>query len=84
MAFLAKDLSVISYANGFTLWHYASQDSQQTIVATNYFVAANDMLRNGDMILVNSDIAGTIGCQMLAVSKVSKSNVEVALFASTS
>ncbi len=26
MAFQTKDLSVLAYANGFTLWHYTTAD----------------------------------------------------------
>ncbi len=26
MAFQTKDLSVLAYANGFTLWHYTTDD----------------------------------------------------------
>ncbi|MFK7866500.1 MAG: hypothetical protein AB8B77_03575 [Alphaproteobacteria bacterium] len=82
MAFQSKNLSVISYANGFTLWHYASLDTGATMLEENYFGGASDALRSGDMILVNSDIANAIGCQMLAVSESLKSTVEVKPFAS--
>lgn len=27
MSFIARDLSVLAYANGFTLWHYRTRDS---------------------------------------------------------
>ena len=38
MAFQNKNLSVIAYANGFTLWQYASnEDSLTKIINDNYF-----------------------------------------------
>ena len=27
MAYLSKNLSVLAYANGFTLWHYTTADT---------------------------------------------------------
>ena len=32
MAFSSKNLSVINYANGWTMWHYASNDSIEKII----------------------------------------------------
>jgi hypothetical protein len=49
----ANELSVLSYANGFTLWHYRTPDRFRTLFAEGYFNDAFDMLRAGDMILVN-------------------------------
>lgn len=53
MAFASKDLSVLAYANGFTLWHYASPDADAAVAASGYFNGAADMLRVGDLILAN-------------------------------
>ena len=36
MAFQNKNLSVIAYANGFTLWHYAAKEAMSTISAAGY------------------------------------------------
>lgn len=54
MAYQAKDLSVLAYANGFTLWHYASPDDGPAVAASGYFNGAADMLRVGDLILANT------------------------------
>lgn len=54
MAYASKDLSVLAYANGFTLWHYATADRAADVAAGGYFNAAGDLLRTGDMILLNS------------------------------
>ncbi|HEY0835129.1 MAG TPA: hypothetical protein VGE72_14590 [Azospirillum sp.] len=54
MAFLSKDLSVLAYANGFTLWHYVTGDAHGDVDTAGYFNGAADMLRAGDMILANT------------------------------
>lgn len=54
MSFASNSLSVLAYANGFTMWHYRSQDLSKTINAENYFNAATNMVRVGDQIHVNA------------------------------
>lgn len=56
MAFAPKDLSVLAYANGFTLWHYASPDADTAIDGSGYFNHAADMLRVGDLIMANTAV----------------------------
>lgn len=55
MAFDAAELSVLAYANGFTLWHYRTADPAESVLADGlgYFAAANELLRAGDRIMVN-------------------------------
>jgi len=60
MAFSPKNLSVLAYANGFTLWHYLTTDAASTVDDRGYFNDAADMLRSGDMILLNSSSGGSI------------------------
>lgn len=55
----AKNLSVLAYANGFTLWHYVTTDTADHVGAGDYFKRASDMLRVGDMIIANLDTDGT-------------------------
>ncbi|GIK98018.1 MAG: hypothetical protein BroJett029_22270 [Alphaproteobacteria bacterium] len=54
MAFSARELSVLAYANGFTLWHYRSADPSDELLAPapGYFAAADELLRPGDQILL--------------------------------
>lgn len=59
MAFAARNLSVLSYANGFTLWHYTTTDNNTAVTAASYFNTASDMLRKGDLIIANVDTGGT-------------------------
>ncbi len=54
MAFTSADLSVLAYANGFTLWHYKSAgDTNGVMAGAGYFNAAADLLRAGDMLALN-------------------------------
>lgn len=59
MAYSSKALSVLGYANGFTLWHYATPDAAATVDGDGYFNAAAEMLRAGDFILANTGQGGT-------------------------
>jgi hypothetical protein len=60
MAFVTRNISVLAYANGFTLWHYVSPDKMAAIREPSYFNGA-EYLRKGDMVLVNSgDVSGTL------------------------
>lgn len=58
MAYQSKDLSVLAYANGFTLWHYTTPDLPTDVDTEGYFNSASDMVRVGDMILANADTDG--------------------------
>jgi hypothetical protein len=58
MAFAPKDLSVLAYANGFTLWHYTTADAHETVRKSGYFTKAGHMLRVGDMIMLNAGTGG--------------------------
>jgi hypothetical protein len=65
MAFAIRGLSVLAYANGFTLWHYkAGDDPSADIAARNFFADASDMMAAGDMVMVS----GSHGCGMLAIA----------------
>ncbi len=57
MAFASKDLSVLAYANNFTLWHYTTFDS--AVTGGGYFNTAAAMLRVNDLIIANIDTDGT-------------------------
>lgn len=53
MAFQNKNLSVIAYANGFTLWHYAANETMATITASGYFNIVKTLINTGDVIIIN-------------------------------
>jgi hypothetical protein len=55
MPFEIRNLSVLDYTNGFTLWHYKSiKDTKQQIGGANYFAPGADMLSDGNMIIFNA------------------------------
>ena len=67
MAFAVRDLSVLAYANGFTLWHHkAGKACVNDAGEDNYFADASDMMAAGDMILVSGLGGGRILCVALA------------------
>lgn len=78
MTFAARNLSVLSYANGFTLWHYTSADNNAAVTGSNYFNDAADMLRKGDLIVANIDTGGTQANKLLFVASVTGGVVTVA------
>jgi hypothetical protein len=59
--FVARELSILAYANGFTLWHYRTNDKPDLVLSsecgnpdyTGYFAPACDLLRRGDQITVS-------------------------------
>ena len=54
MAFQNKNLSVIAYANGFTLWHYSAAETMTTITKTGYFNDVKSLMNIGDVIIINA------------------------------
>jgi hypothetical protein len=71
MAFAIRNLSVLAYAQGFTLWHYRANvptldatltlaASAEQIAAPGFFDPAADMLAQGDMLLVSTKDAGRL------------------------
>lgn len=67
MAFAIRNLSVLAYANGFTLWHYKSgKDRLETVCGGNYLADAADMLTAGDLIMTTAADGARILCVTLA------------------
>ena len=61
MAFVIRNLSVLAYANGFTLWHYkAGRDPLDQVQTVDFFADAADMLSDGDMLMVSTAAGGRI------------------------
>jgi hypothetical protein len=53
MAFSVRNLSVLAYANGFTLWHFKSE-ALPAVDAPGFFDAAADLLASGDIMMVSA------------------------------
>jgi hypothetical protein len=77
MAYQSKDLSVLAYANGFTLWHYATQDAAAAVDSAGYFNAAADMLRAGDIIIANVETSAAPKAGLFLVSQAAAGAVDV-------
>jgi len=61
MDFAIRNLSVLAYAQGFTLWHYkAATRRLADIGAQGFFNSAADMLAQGDMMLVSALDGGRV------------------------
>ncbi len=67
MAFTIRNLSVLAYANGFTLWHYkAHEDSLAAVAGRNFFGGAADLIAFGDLLMVSA----IDGARLLSVAAV--------------
>lgn len=78
MAFSASDLSVLAYANNFTLWHYTTSDPNVT--ATDYFSKAADMLRVNDLIIANYNTGSSPATKFYIVTANSGTSVTVTVY----
>jgi len=57
MPFNASDLAALTSANGFTLWHYRTEDDRASVLAPGYFAAAAQLLLPGDIVIVQASDA---------------------------
>ena len=78
MALILSDLSVLAYANNFTLWHYTTIDS--SVTTAGYFNFAVDMMQRGDLIIANLDTDGTPSTKFYIVTAVTGGAVTVAVY----
>ena len=59
--FEAANLSVLAYAQGFTLWHYRAPGIRLgTVAAAGFLEPAAEMLAPGDMVLVSAGDGGRV------------------------
>jgi len=54
MAFAVRNLSVLAYANGFTLWHYKAGPDAAAAGNPSFFSEAADLVAPGDMLMVSA------------------------------
>lgn len=63
MPFVIHNLSVLAYANGFTLWHYKTEaGGLPDATLREFFHDASDLLASGDMVMVSSPEGGRVLC----------------------
>ncbi|MGH1375599.1 MAG: hypothetical protein ACRBCK_04540 [Alphaproteobacteria bacterium] len=79
MAFTASDLSVLAYANNFTLWHFTTTDSD--ITTAGYFNNTVDMLNENDLIIANIDTDGSPSTTFYVVTGNDGSSVTITAYA---
>jgi hypothetical protein len=60
MAFSLRNLSVLAYANGFTLWHYKAGEALAAAAGEGYFADAADLMAPGDMVMLSGAEGGRI------------------------
>ena len=61
MDFAIRNLSVLAYAQGFTLWHYRAGAAPLARVAEKgFFNDAADMFAAGDMVMVSAAEGGRV------------------------
>ena len=61
--FTTRNLSVLAYANGFTLWHYRGGAGKlQDLSQPDFFEPADDMMSAGDVIMVSGADGARILC----------------------
>lgn len=78
MAFNPSDLSVLAYANNFTLWHYTTPDN--AVTGSDYFNNASDMMRENDLVITSLDTDGTPSTVFYIVNDITDGQVSVSAF----
>ncbi len=78
MAYTAANLSVLAYANSFTLWHYKTADTDVT--TTGYFNNTADMMNENDLIIANIDTGDTPETIFYIVTDITAGVVTIAAF----
>ena len=74
MSFTIRNLSVLSYAQGFTFWLYRACDATiDDVKPDGFFNNASDMFKVGDMIAVSTNSNGST---ILAVTSSSDNMVK--------
>ncbi len=67
MAFLSRELSVLAYANGFTLWHYRTTDTAAVVDGSGYFNRVAETMRVGDLVVLTAGLGGAPAHGLLVV-----------------
>ncbi|MCR5506873.1 MAG: hypothetical protein K6F04_03435 [bacterium] len=77
MSMNSKNLSVLAYANGFTLWHYKTEDAKSVVSTSGYFNDVANIYNVGDLIVVSSSINGTMETTIFVVSAITAGVVSI-------
>jgi hypothetical protein len=61
MEFTVRNLSVLAYAQGFTLWHYRAPNAKlATLGKPGFFNKAADLIAQGDMLMMSGADGGRV------------------------
>lgn len=63
-------LSVIAYANGFTLWHYVGDEPLAKLLEPGFFNSVNNLAATGDIIILNGTDSTAIKVMTLEGKKI--------------
>lgn len=71
MKFENKNLSVIAYASGWTLWHYRADDTElkQIVADQRFFSKVYHLSATGDIVIINGKDGTGIYCMTLTEDK---------------
>lgn len=61
MSFKNRNMTVIAYANGFTLWHYKADEGETLkgiVDNQKYFTPIYTLINVGDIIIINANETG--------------------------
>jgi hypothetical protein len=56
--FAMRNLSVLNYAQGFTLWVYKHSEDISQILQPGFFNSASDMMATGDVLMISARDGG--------------------------
>jgi hypothetical protein len=79
MSLKLSDLSVLAYANNFTLWHFKTEDA--SVETAGYFSNASDMMNVNDLIIANIDTDDTPVTTFYIVTDITGGDVTVTAYA---
>ena len=78
--FTLRNLSVLSYVQGFTLWHYRYHGPLRDALASDFLDPAANVIESGDMVLISASDAGA---QVFAIRVETDKRVETAIMSSS-
>jgi len=82
MEFTVRNLSVLAYAQGFTLWHYRAPNARLAVLdGPGFFNNAADMLAQGDMLMMSGSDGGRVAFVASTQNSATQNSVTLAALA---
>ena len=82
MEFTVRNLSVLAYAQGFTLWHYRAPNVRLAVLEKlGFFNNAADMFAQGDMLMMSGCDGGRVAFVAAAINSFAQNSVTLAALA---